>query len=390
MARQDRLDLINRIETLCGCDVIVYFCGDHPLAQAMIADDATRHLYDHILSLSDSDPKRPIALFVYSRGGALEAPWKIVTMIRSYRDAFHVIVPYRAYSATTLLAMGADKILMTRKGELGPIDPSLHLGGHGAEKPLKLVLNELGVEDVAGYIRFLRDRVGLTDQEPLSRLMQILAQELTPALLGNIERIYSHIRLVANKLLSLHRPPFDQEHITRAIEALTEKTYLHGHGIGRNEAREIGLDIQNADGELEHVCWDLYVQYESALGLLQCGDPNAYFSNADDDMATCPSTATACIESKNLLHAFGGNLELRRRRKYPPQLTINVNLGLQVPPIPNVQQIPPMVQQAVNQILQNGIVDIQQQVHKEIARQAPVEAIDIRLASGQWRRVDDL
>lgn len=390
MARQNRLDLIKRIEELRNCDVIVYFCGDRPFAQSVIADDATRYLYDHILSLDSTNRERPIALFLYSRGGRLEAPWKIVTMIRSYRNSFYVIVPYRAYSAATLLAMGADRIIMTRKAELGPIDPSLQLSGHGLEPPVKLVLNELGVEDVAGYIRFLRERVGLTDQEPLSRLVQVLAQELTPALLGNIERIYSHIRLVANKLLSLHRPPFDQQHIARVIEALTEKTYLHGHGIGRNEAREIGLDIDDADDELEQVCWDLYLQYESALGLLECGDPNVYFPDNDTDTVTRPNLVTACIESRNLLHAFGGNLELRRRRKYPPQPAINVNLGVQIPPVVSMQQLPDVVQQAINQILQNAAASIQQQVQKEIARQAPVEAIDVRLVGGRWNRADDL
>lgn len=36
------------------------------------------------------------------------------------------MVPYKAHSAATLIAIGCDEIVMGSKSELGPIDPALN------------------------------------------------------------------------------------------------------------------------------------------------------------------------------------------------------------------------------------------------------------------------
>jgi len=38
---------------------------------------------------------------------------------------FNVIIPFKALSCATLMALGADNILMTKMGQLSPIDPSI-------------------------------------------------------------------------------------------------------------------------------------------------------------------------------------------------------------------------------------------------------------------------
>lgn len=59
---------------------------------------------------------------------------KLVAYVTGDREPFktkiadakqiEVIVPYRAHSTGTLIAIGADKIIMGRLGELSPVDPS--------------------------------------------------------------------------------------------------------------------------------------------------------------------------------------------------------------------------------------------------------------------------
>ena len=46
-------------------------------------------------------------------------------MIREYTNHFSVIVPYRAFSAATLTALGANEIIMHPMGVLRPTDPSV-------------------------------------------------------------------------------------------------------------------------------------------------------------------------------------------------------------------------------------------------------------------------
>jgi pimeloyl-ACP methyl ester carboxylesterase len=66
-----------------------------------------------------------LALVVYTLGGDANAPWPFVNFLRSYCDELFVLVPFWAHSAGTLIALGADKIYMTRFATLSPIDPSV-------------------------------------------------------------------------------------------------------------------------------------------------------------------------------------------------------------------------------------------------------------------------
>jgi ClpP class serine protease len=124
-ARQKRRALIGDIEKIRNSKVLVYFCGDRAGFEASIAPDSVRWIYDHLLSLNNGQNVDQIDLYLYSIGGALEAPWQIISTIRQFCKKLNILIPYKAYSAATLVAIGADKILMGRKGELGPIDPQM-------------------------------------------------------------------------------------------------------------------------------------------------------------------------------------------------------------------------------------------------------------------------
>lgn len=222
-----RHGLIASIEAKRGSRVITYFLSDRQAARAQIADDVVRPMYDHLRAIGDNDK---IDLYLYSVGGLTEVPWRIVSMIREFAKEFNVLIPYKAHSAATMIALGADQIVLGRKGELGPIDPQLSVrraeGG-------TVVQEDFAVEDVMSYIRFLREKAGLTDQAAIAGQITALAEKLDPRLLGQINRAHSHIRSVARKLLtarSKQQAP-DEQRIQVIVETLAEKTYQHGHAI---------------------------------------------------------------------------------------------------------------------------------------------------------------
>ena len=311
----------------------------------------------------------------------MESPWKIITMLREFCEELHVVVPYKAYSAATMLAIGTDKIHMTRKAELGPIDPSLQVAapqeGPGPRLP------DLGVEDVSAYVTFMRDRAKLTDQSAVAGVIAQLAQYLTPPLLGRLERVYSHIRLVARNLLALHKPPFDDRQISAITEALTEKMYVHGHGIGRVEAQQIGLDVQFLSEDDEALVWALYKSYEPIFRLREGRDVDSYFPSGSD-LYERPNIPVACLESVKHLHAFVGALRAQRIRAIPPNPTINVNLTLNIPPGVQGQQLPPTIQQAIQSLLQQAAQQLNALVAQEIQRQSPVRGVTASLSGGNW------
>lgn len=382
-SRKSRLKIIRNIEKTRGSKVLVYFCGDRPGMPANIAGDAIRPLYDHLRTFASPGNKiKLLDFYLYSLGGQMEVPWRIATMLREFCKSLNVIIPYKAYSAATLIALSADKIIMGRKGELSPIDPSLRFILPAKERP-KMMLPEIGVEDISAYITFLKDRVGLTDQTALAKSVEILADKLTPPVLGKIQRSYSHIRLVGRKLLSLCKPPLEERRIATIVEALTEKMYLHGHGIGREEAKEVGLEVKNATNTEESLFWDLYLSYENLLKLDANPDPESYFPPGKDEYKE-PDTSIACIESLQKLHLFKGEFKLTRIRKIPSKPTINVNFGLQLPPGAQAKQIPKQIQQAIQKLLQQGSQAIKDQIVKEIIQQSPVVGVRPHLLGGKW------
>ena len=187
--RDERLKLIGKIQEFSKGVVLVYFTADSPVMGGNISEDALRPMFDHLRSFGR---KKRLVLYLYSRGGAMEAPWKVIAMLREFCEELHVIVPYKAHSAATMIAIGADRIHMTKKGELGPIDPAFQVAA--PEEGAGPKLPELGVEDVAAYLTFVRERANITDQNALVRLVEALANNLTPPLLGRLQRVYSHIR----------------------------------------------------------------------------------------------------------------------------------------------------------------------------------------------------
>lgn len=379
--RGQRLEYISKIESEVKAPVLVYFTADAPIVGGRIGEDAPRPMYDHLRLIGH---QKRLALYLYSSGGVMETPWKIVTMLREFCDELTILVPYKAYSAATMIAIGADKIYMTNKAELGPIDPFLEAQPPADREGPRL--QDLGVEDIASYLTFVRERAKLTDQDALARVVGTLAKYLTPPLLGRIERISSHIRLVARNLLALHKPPLDDRQISAIAEALIEKIYVHGHGIGRREAAQIGLDVECADGELAEAMWALYELYEEPFRLRDPRDVESYFAGAND-LYERENTVVACIESEKQLHGCVGKARAQRIRRIPPQPVINVNLAINFPPNIQPQQLPQAVSQAIQQMLQNAAQQLQGVVTQELARQSPVIGVASSLVGGKWSKL---
>lgn len=376
-----RKDLIKQIQSLRSSKAIVYFTGDRQLVGARIAEDAVRPLYEHLLSVGKS---AKIDLFLYSRGGDVSVPWRIISMFREFCEELAVLVPYKAHSAATLLSMGADKIIMGKKAELSPIDPTLvkMMVGETAGPP-----QEISVEDVNSYISFMRERANINDQSALAQVVSLLANNLTPLTLGSVNRQNSHIRLVARKLLTSRKEKLGEAKISSIIETLTEKIYSHGHAIGRKEAQEIGLSIETPDEQFETAIWKLYLEYEKLLKLNEPIDPLVTLAGKEEEHLK--DIPIAIIESENKLHIFNTQIDIKRRRQVPSSPQININMGLNLPPDIRPENIPQQVQQIIQQMINQLPQEIQRLVQQEIVRQSPEVGIDIRVYGGKWQESNE-
>ncbi len=378
---ENRCELIKQIEADRGSKVVTYFLSDRNGANAQIGADAVRPMYEHLRAISRSDK---IDLFLYSTGGLIEVPWRLVTMIREFTDEFNVLIPYKAMSAATLIALGADNIIMGKKGELGPIDPQVSFSrdqGGGTQ-----VQENMSVEDIMSFIDFIRDKAGFKDESALASLMSGLTDKLSPWQLGSINRIHAHIRVVAEKLLSARRTdPFDTTKIKLIIETLTERTYQHGHAIGRKEAKEIGLQISETDEDIENLMWSLFEHYEELCQLKSPIDPNTFIP--EDVENKVEGLTLAAIESIDCAHHYVCELYMEKKRNMPGQMAINVILNLQLPQ--NFQQqLPQATQQILQGLLQQAQLEVQRIVGEELKKQAPIVGINGRVQDGAWQAVD--
>jgi Serine dehydrogenase proteinase len=325
MAYKDRLNLIREIEGLRQSKVVCYLTSLRYNLGAAMADDQVRVLFDHLLLLP-SRPIKQLDVFLCSNGGSGVLPWRIISLFREFSERVTVLIPYRAYSAATMVALGADEIVMHPFAEMGPIDPTVSNDFNPVDANTKQRIG-ISVEDVKAYVGFIKETVGIRHEDELVKAIEILAQKVHPLALGNVERFISQSRLVARKILLTHMSEeTDQHKIDDTIETLASKLYFHGHPINRREARvELGLKVAEiVPPALETAIWKLYLDFEQELRNGEPFDPMVGIFNAagapqpPQPGQACiipPGTTTeeeskyVIIESASLSSAF----DLRRR-----------------------------------------------------------------------------
>jgi len=257
----DKQDLIKKIEKACDSRLIIYVTGDRQPFATRIADDIIPILNRHLENLNH--PKR-VSLFLYTRGGDMVAPLRMVKLIRSYAQDFEVIIPYRAHSAGTLIALGANKIVMGKLGELSPTDPStMHPFNPVNPQNLQQKL-EISVEDINSYFLLAKEKAGVKDEQMVEIYKQ-LGEKVHPLSLGNAYRAIRMARQIAEKLLRIHIK--NEERIKEIVNAITSDICIHGYPITRDEAKDLGLEIEEPDAALEKDIWSLYEVYAKEMKL---------------------------------------------------------------------------------------------------------------------------
>jgi hypothetical protein len=269
--REERLQLICRLEELRGAKVICYITGDRENVNTRIAPDVLPVLYRHLEMHREHEK---IEIFIYTRGGDVLTPLRLVRLIREYAKTFNILVPFRAYSAGTLICLGADEIVMTKMGELGPIDPSVVNAFNPQDPANPTARIPVSVEDVYSYLALAKEKGGLHDETAMVQAFMLMAERIHPLALGNVHRNYLLIRSLAYKMLRLRCHFCEPEKLKNIVDNLTEKLYAHNHMISRQEAmEEIHLPIIIPSAEEEKLLWELYMNYSQELQLLEPFNP---------------------------------------------------------------------------------------------------------------------
>jgi hypothetical protein len=179
-----------------------------------------------------------------------------------------LLIPLKALSAGTLIAIGADRVVMTKQAALGPIDPSVNnplnpqvnMGNQMARVPVS-------VENVRGYLDAARDDLGIKSETGMTTVLAGLSQQIHPLVLGEIFRSRSQIRFLAGKLIQ--RQVSDSEKIKSIIDFLCADSGSHDYTINRREAAELGLQVEKPSEAFYRVLRKIHLSYAEELKLLQ-------------------------------------------------------------------------------------------------------------------------
>lgn len=265
----DRSTLYKTIEEKLNTKVILYVTGDRQNLGTQIHEDMINYLTNHLDTIGVQDK---ISLILYTRGGLTLAAWSIVNLIKLFCDEFEVIIPNKALSSGTLIAIGANRIIMTKQATLGPIDPSfqteLNPGTQDNPAPVS-------VEEVRGYIELAKKDLGIRSQHALSEVVSKLSDSIHPLTLGKAYRSRTQIRMLAEKLL---KPNITKRHVRKKIISfLCSDSGSHDYTINRREAKDIlGLKIEKPSTDLYNVINQVFTSFSAELSLNEPFVPGLY------------------------------------------------------------------------------------------------------------------
>lgn len=250
--------------------LIVYVTSGRPGATGAMAADVITELVDQLQALPAET--KEIDLLIESGGGDPLVSWRAIALLRSRVEKLNILVPFNAFSAATLLALGADTIVMGRYGSLGPIDPQITVTKKDG------MTQAFAYEDIVSFLGFTREEAGLTEQSHIEAAFKILCETVEPSTLGFARRSSSLSNTIGEKLLLTHLKEPEQKTQAGVIaQRLNKSFFSHGHALSRHEAKTIGLNIIEPDSEEERLMWEIHESFDNELKVRTPFNPLADF-----------------------------------------------------------------------------------------------------------------
>jgi hypothetical protein len=255
---KERHKLYDKIETHRARPLLVYVTSKREGVDAQIATDALPYLIDQLDSLPPNADT--LDFLIVSYGGDPMVSWRIMSLIRERVKHVAVLIPQSAYSAATLLALGANEIIMHPNAHLGPVDMQITTFAEGKRR-------HFSTEDISAFLTFVRDELLLTDQEHLRRLFEMTCKEVGTLGVGFTARSSKLAVALGKRLLGMHMEDDDHSNKKKAlVESLSRQFHSHAYPVSRTEALDMNLAVnKDRDTALENLMWEVWLDLEDEL-----------------------------------------------------------------------------------------------------------------------------
>lgn len=186
------------------------------------------------------DWNKGLTLLLHTPGGSANAAETIVAYLRTKFQYFEVIIPTYAFSAGTMIALAANKIVLGKQSQLGPIDPQMPIGGSYYSAKSIVDLFEAAKSDI------------LPNNLAAAHVWAPVLQSMGPALLQEAKYALAYGEQMVTKWLQEQMFHGDVDAASKA--AATAKHFndtsthkSHGRRIDRDEARNQNLAIDDLE-----------------------------------------------------------------------------------------------------------------------------------------------
>ena len=234
-----RREYLRRVSEVTGRDTFLYasdFLGPKGNSDELLITLGDVEGFMEVVSGTHSGE---LDLILHSPGGYAEAAESIMEYLRSRYSHIRVIVPLAAMSAATMMALGADEIVMASHSQLGPIDPQITIstpeGPRGG--PAKAILDE-----------FERAKADLPDAGAMAAWLPIL-RGYGPGLLAQCEDTRELSESIVENWLARYMFANSGDGVGKARAAAKwfadyDNFGSHSRGIRRQSIEESGLDLR--------------------------------------------------------------------------------------------------------------------------------------------------
>ena len=289
MSYQNRKKIYEQIEKIRKRPLIAYVTSIRPGTQVQMATDVIPFFIKEINKIKDSDS---IDLLILSNGGDPLVSWRIISILREKFKKIGILVPYTANSAATLLALGADEIIMHPFANLGPLDPQLNYQDENGK------IKTIGYEDIVKYFDFMKE-IGTNNEVIIQQSIEKLTKELPPTLIGFAKRSSTLGLTMCQKLLLTHMT--DTTKAKKIADTLNNNYYHHGYPLPKKEAEEIGLPIIKNDKLIEDLLWDLYEDYAAEMDFNTPYNPELIVMNKIKNNSQLLPNKVNIIKANNII-----------------------------------------------------------------------------------------
>jgi hypothetical protein len=234
--------VLGKIEAELGEPILTYWNSN----KGSICQNDVAGLYGLLQRLGKVER---LSLFLKSDGGSGQASLRMVNLLRQYTKHLTVLVPFECQSAATMLALGADRILMGPLAHLSAVDTSLTHDLSPIDRDNDRV--SVSQDELQRVVALWQRQAGTENTNPYESLFRYVH----PLVIGAVDRASALSTKLCLEILSYHMEDFEK---AEAISETLNSGYpSHSYPITLREAQRIGLHTEAMPDAISHLLFEL-------------------------------------------------------------------------------------------------------------------------------------